>query len=87
MKHVRKLLAQGIIQLDPLDCGSSIAYAVSRRRYGLTGDVDLSDCNHKIHWYFGKDDLGKIDAAINILVEFRQAYAAAIHRTRKAKRK
>ena len=84
MIRKKKLYAEGIVQLDPMDCGSSISYAVVRGRHGyLTGDVDLSDCNRKIQWYFGRDDLPKIDKAIKILTEFRAAFAKATRRGKK----
>lgn len=84
MRDKRKLYAEGVVQLDPMDCGSSIAYAVVRGRRGhLTGDLDLSDCNRKIHWYFDRTDLPKIDRVINILTEFRAAFAKATRRGKK----
>ena len=84
--YTRKLLASGIVQIDPLDCGSQIAYAVIRRRHGVEADVDLSDCSHKIHWYFDAKDTQKVDAILAIFTEFKKEYAKAIRRGRKGKK-
>jgi len=75
MKRKRELLASGVIQLDPLDCDSTVAYTIRRGRRGVNGSIGLSDCDRKICWYFDRGSgLNKIDAAISILAEFRKKF-------------
>jgi hypothetical protein len=83
----RKLIASDIVMLDPMDCGSDVAYVVGLNRYGkVYGDISLSDCNRKITWYFDKNDIAKIDKAVAILQSFRKIYSAAVSkRTRRKK--
>jgi len=78
------LYASEISYLDPLDCGSTVGYTVRRGRRGVTGEVDLSDCNRKIEWYFSSapDSIKKIDKAIEILQRFREEFSKARRRKR-----
>lgn len=88
-KHTRKLLASDIVMLDPLDCGSSIGYSVSTSRHGLNGEIELTDCNRKIQWYFGDEasSIAKIDRAIRLMTDFRAAFVKARASTRGKKRR
>lgn len=72
-KSERKSIYNAIVYLDPLDCGSTIGYTINRRRTGsISAQVDLTDCNRKIEWYFSDSTpIQKIDTAIAILTEFR----------------
>ena len=74
-----KLIASDIVMLSPLDCGSTVGYTIRRGRYGVYGDITLTDCNRKIKWDFiGRtDSLAKIDAAIGILARFRRKFEKA----------
>lgn len=79
-KVQRKLYASEAAYLDPLDCGSLIGYSVIKGRRGITGEVDLTDCNRKITWYFGGSNSNrfkKIDKAIELLENFKAALKAA----------
>jgi hypothetical protein len=88
MRQVRKLLASGIDFLDALNCDSTISYSITRGVRGVTADVQLSDCNRKITWYFGRtpDAILKIDKAIEILTNFKQDFVEARKPSRKGKR-
>lgn len=76
-----ELLAASIIQLDPVDCGSTVGYKIVKGR-DLWAEVDLSDCNRKIQWSFysrnAEAGIVKIDKAIEILTKFRTDWAAAV---------
>lgn len=76
-----KVYGTGVVQLDPMDCGSTIAYSIVRTTHGnFNANVDLSDCSRKISWYFDKTDLPKINTAIEILEKFRNDFIKAIKR-------
>ena len=86
-KRKRELIASEIVLLDPLDCGSSIGYTVLQSpRYGVNGEIMMTDCNRKIEWYFSArdaDPIAKIDHAINIMSRFRTEFIAALGKKRK----
>lgn len=73
-----KVYASRVEYVDPADCGSTIGYRIHGRRY-LSADVELSDCNRMINWYFNNEDggLAKIDRAIEILIAFRNDFVKA----------
>lgn len=74
----KELIANNIIQLDPVDCGSTVGYKIVNGR-NLWAEIDLSDCVRKIQWsFYAKDGLGKIDRAIAILSKFRADWEHAI---------
>ena len=78
-----KLYASEIVYLDPLGCGSTIGYRIGKGRRGhYWGDVELTDCDKRITWYFSKDRraVAKIDKAIEILSRFREAFIKAHRR-------
>jgi len=79
MKRTRELLASDIALIDPLDCGSSVGYVITKSRHGLSAEIELTDCNRKIQWYFSSDvgAVAKIDKAINLLENFRAAFIKA----------
>lgn len=85
------IIAHHISYINPLDCGSTVGYRIRRGGLGrIDGEVDLTDCNRKIEWYFGENrqaTLHKIDEAITILVRFRTEYLAALENVHKKKRK
>ena len=84
MRKRRKLLASGIAQLDPVDCGSIISYSICRGKYGIYADMNLSDCNRMISWYFDRHTgLAKIDTVLAILQEFKENFVVATKRRRK----
>jgi hypothetical protein len=65
--------------LDPMNCGSTIAYRIIRDDWeDFSADVTLTDCNRKIEWHFDNQDTAveKIDNAIEALHEFRKAFIA-----------
>jgi hypothetical protein len=74
---LRKLYASDIMFIDPLECESTVGYHVTKRGTKVSGNIDLSDCQRKISWYFGNDAIAKIDNAIKILTDFKKAYVAA----------
>lgn len=83
-----RLVADRSALLDPLNCGSAISYSIINGSRRVYGDVRLHDCDRSIKWYFGYDGATeKIDAAIEILEEFRDKFKAAkavrVKRTRK----
>jgi hypothetical protein len=88
---IRKLIASEIAYLDPLDCGSTVGYAINKGRHGLHGNIDLSDCNRHITWYFGnnKSSLNKIDKAVELLTNFKNEFAKAqkVTRVRRPRKK
>lgn len=88
-KRTRKLLASDIAMIDPLDCGSTVGYAITRSRHGMSAEVELSDCNRKINWYFADDASAviKIDRALALLTDFRAAFVKARALTRGKKRR
>jgi len=91
-RNTRKVVAQGSGYIDPLHCDSTISYKVIDKGRWVWGDVQLSDCNRKIDWYFGNTNpVQKIDKAIALLTEFREAFvnaeAARRKRARTASRK
>jgi hypothetical protein len=73
---------QGHVFIAPHNCGSSVGYrlAISEytpkdkpMRYSLDGTVVLTDCSHQIEWSFNdEDNMDKLDAAIDMLKEFRK---------------
>jgi hypothetical protein len=75
---IPKVHAQQAAYIDPLDCGSLIAYCITSRRR-LSASIDLSDCNRRINWYFDNDGSGlrKIDKVIALLSDFRRDFVAA----------
>jgi len=80
----RELLASGIAQLDPVDCGSMISYSIRSGRYGVSSEISLSDCNRMISWYFDRHTgLAKIDTVLAILKEFKENFVVATKRRRK----
>jgi hypothetical protein len=87
-KRTAVLVAANIVQLDPVDCGSTVGYKIVRGR-NLWAELDLSDCNRKIQWsFYSIDGLGKIDRAIEMLTKFRTDWASAIKKVpRKRRRK
>lgn len=76
-----ELISANIIQLDPIDCGSTVGYRIVKGRT-LWAEIDLADCNRKIQWSFysnnPKQGLAKIDIAIEFLTEFRTAWSTAV---------
>jgi hypothetical protein len=70
--------------IHPESCGSAVGYYITvsehRNKYGsketvsfdLTATIVLSDCSHKIEWTFCEDQLDKVDAAIDMLKDFRR---------------
>lgn len=87
-KRTRKLLASDIAMIDPADCGSTVGYAITRTRHGLSAEVELSDCNRKINWYFADsaDAVIKIVRAIILLKEFHAEFVKARASTGKKRR-
>lgn len=85
-----ELISANIIQLDPVDCGSTVGYKIVKGR-DLWAEVDLSDCNRKIQWSFysknSKHGLAKIDRAIEILTKFRAEWQTAVRRRARRARK
>jgi hypothetical protein len=83
------VVRQNSVFIDPENCGSSVGYHIvisnyertkdnkTAVTYNLSGTVTLADCNHKIDWDFGNSSdnpVEKIDAAIDMLMEFRKNY-------------
>jgi hypothetical protein len=78
MRRIRrnpKVVATGSAWIDPVGCDSTISYKVVKHTR-LSGQVDLSDCNRKISWWFRNEpeSVVKIDKAISMLQEFRAAF-------------
>lgn len=57
--------------IDPIECGSTVAYKIVSTSY-FDATIDLTDCGHKITWSFQPEDVEKIDAIIDIFTEFRK---------------
>jgi hypothetical protein len=93
MKRPRKMLRSEIEYIDPLNCDSTVGYTVGQGSRGVFGSVDLSDCNRKITWHFGRYDgndksrLAKIDRAIGLLIRFRSELDSAMRQARRRKRR
>lgn len=77
--------AQRGYYIDPINCGSLVAYRIYKASYGsLCAHVELTDCNRKIEWDFSggtainrKASLDKVDKLLSILVEFRTQLVSA----------
>ena len=79
MSHKSKLIAANIVQIDPINCASTVSYRIVEESYGLESSVTLTDCTDTITWYFGKSSgPDKIDIAIKMLQEFKKKHALAI---------
>lgn len=74
---------QNNVFIDPENCGSSIGYYIhideyapkdKPIQYSIAATVVLADCSHKLDWTFGDDAEDKIDAAFDMLKEFRKKY-------------
>lgn len=77
-----KVHASHAAYIDPAHCESIVGYAIisrSRSRSRFSANMDLSDCNRKISWYFSSDEEGleKIDRVIEILANFRADFVRA----------
>lgn len=87
MRYSRTLHIAKAAYIDPGDCGSIIAFEIHTGRRGLMGNIDLSDCNRKIQWYFSKETGSKkITEAISLLEEFRIAWLKALKHRKRRKR-
>ena len=85
MTKPRILVASEIRYIDPMDCGSSIGYTITKRYAIVSGAVTLTDCNRIIQWYFQGDDrkeVDKIDRAISILQNFKRDWESAIKKNK-----
>ena len=82
-KSKPKVYAAHAEYLDPIGCGSMIGFTITKRRR-LYGEMDLSDCNRKINWYFENslDGVKKIDKAIEILSMFKNEFVEARRKNR-----
>lgn len=72
-------IASRIEYIDPACCDSTVGFTIIKGRRGMRGNVDLTDCNRKIQWYFSNDidSVRKIDKAISILQSFRTTFVGA----------
>lgn len=77
---------QNHVFIDSENCGSSVGYYINIDEYkpkdrpveySVASTVVFTDCSHKIDWVFGNDSVDKIDAAIQMLQEFRKRYVEA----------
>ena len=77
--HEVKIYGTGSNYIDPVHCDSTVSYKVVGQRSYLESSVTLSDCSHKIEWYFAnrKDSIEKIDIAINMLSNFKKVFVKA----------
>lgn len=76
---------QNNVFIDPASCGSSVGYHITTSEhepngkpkvYSVNAVVVLADCGHKIDWtFYDECDCEKIDAAIEMLQEFRRKFA------------
>lgn len=86
-RRTRTLVKADSKYIDPANCGSTIGYTIIVGRRGLYADVDITDCTRKVTWNFAQRDgdgvLAKIDAAINMLRDFRAAWEPAARRVAK----
>lgn len=82
----RIVSAHEIEYIDPSDAGSTIGFRILRSDRGIWADVDLTDCNRKIEWYFTSQaksrSIQKVDRAIEVLTRFRAAFVNACKRGR-----
>lgn len=83
-----KLYASRSEYIDPLDAGSTIGYTIMSRTR-LNSQMDLSDCNRKIQWYFNNDveGLKKIDKALEVMTAFRADFISARGKWEKSKKR
>lgn len=89
-------IQQNSVFIDPESCGSSVGYYLysseytpakgGPTEYSISGTVVLADCSHKIDWSFVEGDVGKINAAIAMLIEFKIKFLEA-EKAVKSKRK
>ena len=85
MTKPRIIVASEIKYIDPIDCGSSVGYTITKRYTRVSGAVSLTDCNRIIQWYFQGDDrkeVDKIDRAISILQNFKRDWESAIKKNK-----
>jgi hypothetical protein len=73
-----KLYAAASVQIDPIDCDSTVSYRITGDNY-FSATVQVADCNRKIDWYFRdhQSSVAKIDKAIETLQAFRAEFIAA----------
>lgn len=89
VRRVPKVYAAASLYLNPTDCDSTISYKVIRTPRRLYCNMQLTDCNRKIEWYFPNEvgSVKKIDTVIAALQDFRKAFTdaqkASIQRRRK----
>lgn len=87
MSDDNTLIGSEIDYIDPLHCGSTVGYTITRYKpdYGdkkirVDGQVEIADCNRKVTWSFDRahdDDILKIERAIEILTQFKREFIKA----------
>lgn len=86
--RTRKVIAHNSTYIDPLQCDSKVSYKIIDSSTRLWGSVDLTDCEHKISWWFSREEpIAKLDKAIEMLTEFRVKMIEAQEERRKRRRK
>lgn len=77
-----KSLLNKAAYIDVTECGSIIGMDIHTRGTRLMGNIDLSDCNRKIQWYFSHETgTEKIDTAIALMKKFRAVWVKAVAST------
>jgi hypothetical protein len=73
-----RLVASDSVYIDPLNCDSKVSYKIIDNYKHTWGEVQLTDCDKQISWWFGtKVNLDKIDRAIEALTTFKQTLTQA----------
>lgn len=90
-RRVPKLVAHNTAYIDPMCCGSRVGYRVVYSKWNaLTMSIILADCDKQARWEFMEDSttdpLLKIDNAIAMLQEARDAWLAGIAHFKKENR-
>jgi hypothetical protein len=80
MGKKNKLIAQGGMFIDPADCGSTIMYKVVDDTHNIDMNINITDCNRMICWYFNADEAGikKVENAIRVLEEAKRGLLRGI---------
>ena len=51
-EHIPQVYDTGLAYLDPMSCGSMIAYHINGRKTYFDATITLTDCSRKIDWEF-----------------------------------
>jgi hypothetical protein len=83
LDNLGTLIAEGCVQIEPIECNSIISYRFVDGRYNTTsdiyGNISLTDCSRMISWNIPCDETGelKLKKIIKIFNEVLVAFKTA----------